>query len=87
MRDRFLDVRYEVQREALLAEPDPSGYVMAALRGKAEAMCQEYGAQLQSGAPEVLVEEGLHPLLGDMVLIAARFQVRTSETVPVGELL
>ena len=80
MRDAFVDVLLEIPTTDLAIQPDPSKYLFDRMRESADAICAEQGAQLRTDrAPEVVIREGRHPLLGtDMTLVASRWAV----TVP-----
>lgn len=81
MRDIYMDVLLEVPVVDLQHQPDPTTYLLERMRTRADEMCAENGAQLRTDrAPEVVVREGRHPLLGlDMVLVASRWAVVAPE--------
>lgn len=77
MRDAFVDVFLEIPLADLASQPDPTRYLYERMRTSADALCAEQGAQLRTDrAPEVVIREGRHPLLGtDMTLVASRWAV------------
>lgn len=83
MRDVFMDVLLEIPTADLAGHDDPTRYLYEQMRRKADETCEENGARLRTDrAPEVIVRQGRHPLLGvDMVLIASRWAVVAPERV------
>jgi len=85
MRSAFLDVGLSLNTGPLLAEPDPSRYVIEALRHAADQKCAEAGATLDTTrAPEIIVQTGIDPdTQADVLLCSARFAVEVPEAVEV----
>ena len=82
MRDTFVDVRLEVPVRELAALPDASQQVLERMRDSADRLCAESGARLRTDrAPEIIVQQAMHPLLGDMTLFASRWAVVAPESV------
>lgn len=82
MRDTFVDVRLEVTTRELASLPDAETQVFERMRDSADRLCAENGAQLRTDrAPEIIVEQAMHPLLGDMTLFASRWAVVAPESV------
>jgi hypothetical protein len=82
VRDTFIDVLLEVPAKEM-RHPDAPQAVLERMRDSADRLCAEQGARLRTDrAPEILVKEGIHPLLGDMTLFASRWAVVAPETVP-----
>lgn len=82
MRDVFVDVLLEVPTRELASLPDPASEVLLRLRDKADRFCDENGARLRTDrAPEIIVKEAQHLLLGDMTLFASRWAAVAPETV------
>lgn len=82
MRDTFVDVRLEVSTQELATLPDPSTAVFERMRDSADRLCTENGARLRTDrAPEIVVQQAMHPLLGDMTLFASRWAAVAPETV------
>jgi hypothetical protein len=83
VRDLFVDVRLEVPtRELLALGEDGPRQVVERMRDSADRLCAEQGARLRTDrAPELLVNDAIHPLLGDMTLFASRWPVVAPETV------
>ena len=82
MRDLFVDVLLEVPSPELRRLHDPAGEVLERMRIKADQACDEQGAQLRTDrAPEIVVKEAMHPLLGDMTLFASRWAAVAPESV------
>jgi len=82
MRDLFVDVRLEVPVRELAALPDASQQVLERMRDSADRLCADSGARLRTDrAPEIIVEQAMHPLLGDMTLFASRWAVVAPESV------
>lgn len=79
MADQYLDVRLEVETWRLLAEADPTRYLIETLRGKADEACDRAGAHLRTDcAPEFIVQQAQHRITGDAVtLVASRWPVVT----------
>ena len=82
MRDTFVDVRLEVPVRELAALPDAGQQVLERMRDSADRLCAESGARLRTDrAPEIVVQQAMHPLLGDMTLFASRWAVVAPESV------
>lgn len=83
MRDAFVDVLLELPTSDLAAQDDPTRYLYERMREGADALCAENGSELRTDrAPEVVIREGQHPLLGTpMTLIASRWAVLVPERV------
>ena len=82
MRDTFVDVRLEVPTRELLALHDAPQQVLERMRDSADRLCADSGARLRTDrAPEVIVQEAQHPLLGDFTLFASRWAVVAPEDV------
>lgn len=82
MRDTFIDVRLEVPVRELAALRDASQQILERMRDSADRLCAEHGARLRTDrAPEIIVEQAMHPLLGDMTLFASRWAVVAPESV------
>lgn len=82
MRDVFVDVLLEVPSRELRGLHDPAGEVLERLRVKADQFCADSGARLRTDrAPEIIVNEAIHPLLGDMTLFASRWAAVAPESV------
>ena len=82
MRDTFVDVRLEVPVRELAALPDASQQVLERMRDSADRLCEERGARLRTDrAPEIVIQQAMHPLMGDMTLFASRWAVVAPETV------
>lgn len=83
MRDVFIDVLLEVPVADLAAQLDPTKYLYDQMRNAADAECAKAGARLRTDrAPEVVIREGRHPLLGlDVTLVASRWCVVAPERV------
>ena len=82
MRDVFVDVTLEVPVRELRQLHDPAQQVVERMRDSADRLCQEQGARLRTDrAPELVVKEAMHPLLGDMTLFASRWAAVAPETV------
>ena len=86
MKDTYLDVRLELNEDALLDAPDPTAFVIETSRAEADRLCAENGAHLRTDrAPEVYLERGQHRLTGERcLLIATRWACVAPENVPVG---
>jgi hypothetical protein len=76
--DRQLDVLLEIPK----AEADRQAWrpgefgqmVIERCRGRAEALVEEAGGRLHTDrGVEVIISEGVSPLLGEMVLVATRW--------------
>lgn len=84
MRDAFIDVLLEVPVRELAGLHDPTRALYERMREGADAKCAEVGARLRTDrAPEVVVREGRHPLIGDVTLVASRWAVVAPESVVV----
>ena len=83
MRDAFVDVTLEVPAAELVRLSDPTAFLYERMRDRADALCAESGARLRTDrAPEVIVQEGRHPLLGlDVTLVASRWAVVVPDSV------
>lgn len=83
MRDLFVDVTLEVPVSELSRVADPTKYLYDRMRLRADELCSEHGARLRTDrAPDVIVKQGRHPLLGiDMTLVASRWAVVAPESV------
>jgi hypothetical protein len=83
VRDTFVDVRLEVStRELADLGLDASQQVLERMRDSADRLCEERGARLRTDrAPEIVVQQAMHPLLGDMTLFASRWAAVAPETV------
>jgi hypothetical protein len=82
VRDVFVDVLLEVPARELLMLDDPTRWAWERMRREADEKCAEVGATLRTDrAPEVLVQEGHHPLLGDVTLIGSRWAAVAPEGV------
>lgn len=82
MRDTFVDVRLEVPTSELRGLPDAAQQVVERMRDAADRLCAESGARLRTDrAPELIVQEAQHPLLGDFTLFASRWDVVAPERV------
>lgn len=83
MKDVFIDVTLEVPAAELARLDDPTAFLYGRMRDRADALCAENGARLRTDrAPEVVVQEGRHPLLGiDMTLVASRWAVVAPDRV------
>jgi hypothetical protein len=83
VRDTFVDVRLEVStRELAGLGDDASQQVLERMRDSADRLCAERGARLRTDrAPEIVVQQAMHPLLGDMTLFASRWAAVAPETV------
>lgn len=88
MRDCFLDVRLELDTQALseMDEQTRSQFVLETSRGEADRLCERRGARLRTDrAPEVLVQQGEHRLTGQRcVLVASRWAVVAPDDVQMG---
>jgi hypothetical protein len=52
------------------------------MRDSADRLCAEIGARLRTDrAPEIVVQEAQHPLLGDFTLFASRWAVVAPERI------
>lgn len=82
MRDTFVDVRLEVPTRELAGLQDAGTQVLERMRDSADRLCEDSGARLRTDrAPEILVQQAMHPLLGDMTLFASRWAAVVPETV------
>jgi hypothetical protein len=82
MRDAFVDVRLEVPTHELQGLSDASTQVLERMRDSADRLCAESGARLRTDrAPEIVVQEAQHPLLGDFTLFASRWAVVAPERI------
>jgi hypothetical protein len=83
VRDTFVDVRLEVPtRELAGLGDDASQQVLERMRDSADRLCAERGARLRTDrAPEIVVQEAQHPLLGDFTLFASRWAAVAPESV------
>jgi hypothetical protein len=83
VRDTFVDVRLEVStRELSGLGDDASQQVLERMRDSADRLCAERGARLRTDrAPEIIVQQAMHPLLGDMTLFASRWAAVAPEAV------
>jgi hypothetical protein len=73
VRDVFVDVTLEVPAREM-RHPDAPQAVLERMRDSADRLCSERGARLRTDrAPEVIVKQAMHPLLGDMTLFASRW--------------
>jgi hypothetical protein len=82
MRDAFVDVRLEVPAYELQGLPDAATQVIERMRDSADRLCAESGARLRTDrAPEIVVQEAQHPLLGDFTLFASRWAVVAPERI------
>jgi hypothetical protein len=60
--------------------------VLERMRDSADRLCAERGARLRTDrAPEIIVQQAMHPLLGDMTLFASRWAAVAPEAGPVSE--
>lgn len=89
MPDQYIDVRLEVETARLMAERDPTAYLVETLRNKADETCREAGAHLRTDwTPEFLIQHAQHRITGTPVtLIASRWAVtapRDLTHVPIG---
>ena len=86
MKDTYVDVRLELDLDALTAQEDPTRFIVELAREEADRLCAEHGAQLRTdSAPEVYLEKGEHRLTGQMcLLVATRWKVRAPYGVPEG---
>ena len=82
MRDCYIDVFLEVPVRELAGVYDPTQALYERMRRGAEEKCAEVGARLRTDrAPEVVVREGRHPLIGDVTLVASRWAVVAPDSV------
>lgn len=82
MRDTFVDVRLEVPVAELAGLSDAATQVLERMRDSADRLCAESGARLRTDrSPEIIVQQAIHPLLGDMTLFASRWAVVAPESV------
>ena len=82
MRDVFVDVLLEVPTGELRGLPDAATQVMERMRDSADRLCEEQGARLRTDrAPEIIVKEAQHILLGDMTLFASRWAAVAPEAL------
>jgi hypothetical protein len=82
MRDTFVDVRLEVPTHELQGLPDGATQVLERMRDSADRLCAESGGRLRTDrAPEIVVQEAQHPLLGDFTLFASRWAVVAPERI------
>ena len=82
MRDVFVEVLLEVPAAEVRRLYDPAQQVLERMRDKADRLCSEQGARLRTDrAPEIVVKEAMHPLLGDMTLFASRWAAVAPESV------
>lgn len=80
MRDVFVDVLLEVPSRELRQIDNPEQAVLERMRSSADRLCDERGARLRTDrAPEVIVKQAMHPLLGDMTLFATRWAALAPE--------
>lgn len=81
-----MDVRLELDPDALAAQPDPPRFVLEAARAEADALCERSGARLRTDrAPEILIKEGQHRITGrQCVLVATRWAVTAPDNTPTG---
>jgi hypothetical protein len=80
VRDVFVDVLLEVLSAELRSIPNPEQVVLERMRSSADRLCDEQGAKLRTDrAPEVIVKQAMHPLLGDMTLFATRWAALAPE--------
>ena len=84
MRDVFVDVLLEVPTGELRVLDNAAQQVLERLRDSADRLCSEQGGRLRTDrAPELVVKEAQHPLLGDMTLFASRWAAVAPESVEV----
>jgi hypothetical protein len=82
VRDTFVDVRLEVPTHELQGLSDAATQVLERMRDSADRLCAESGARLRTDrAPEIVVQEAQHPLLGDFTLFASRWAVVAPERI------
>lgn len=84
MRNAYIDVRLELNEQALSMQQDPSAFIIETARDEADRRCAEAGGTLHTdNPPEILVEHGTHKLTGERcVLVATRWQVTVPERTP-----
>jgi hypothetical protein len=83
VQDTFVDVRLEVPvRELAALGDDGPRQVVERMRDSADRLCAERGGRLRTDrAPELIVQEAQHPLLGDFTLFASRWAAVAPESV------
>lgn len=82
MRDVFVDVLLEVPTAELRGLPYAAQQVLERLRDSADRLCSDQGARLRTDrAPELIVKEAQHVLMGDMTLFASRWAAVAPESV------
>ena len=82
MRDVYVDVLLEVPLAELAGLHDASQQVLERMRDSADRLCAEQGARLRTDrAPEIVIQQAQHTLLGDMTLFASRWAAVAPESV------
>jgi hypothetical protein len=86
MRDVFLDVRLELDLNALSLIDDPDRWIIEAAREEADRLCEQSRAKLRTDrAPEIIVTRGENKATGQMcLLIATRWAAVVPEDTPLG---
>lgn len=77
MPEQFVEVLLEVPTRELAGLHDPTQELYEKMRVAAQQKCGEVGRRVDSGLGpvEVLVQEGQHPLIGNVTLVASRWAV------------
>jgi hypothetical protein len=83
VKDMFLDVQAEIpMHEVESFGPAAGQHIIEMLRRSADELCDRDGARLRTDRmPEIIIKRAMHPLTGDVLLVASRWATVAPESV------